>query len=40
MVGFTPCPLLPGVTAPKYPLNRRKVGPTAGVDVLIKRKIS
>lgn len=39
MVGFTPCPLFRGVTAPQYPLNRKKVGPTAGVDVLITRKI-
>jgi len=40
MDGLTPCPLFPGVIAPQYPLNRRKVGPTTGVDVLMKKKIS
>jgi hypothetical protein len=37
MVSFTPLQLNPRVKSPWYPLNRRLVGPRAGLDAVEKR---
>jgi hypothetical protein len=39
VVGFTLRPLYGQVKSPWYPLDRRLGGPTAGMDVVVKRKI-